>query len=135
MIQRPLASIEEAEKVIADMSRQNIDGMLSPREVALNIPGFILEATLRQSIPSMFDGEHYAEDGGLASYGARTADISSQAAGIIDLIIRGRDPAEIPTERAAHLDFVINARVAGALGLQVSPVVLFQADRILPKGA
>ena len=69
LVDRPLRTIEEARDVLAGVRKEDIDGILAPREVDLNIPGFVLEATTKQGIPSMFELAFYLKDGGLASYG------------------------------------------------------------------
>ena len=55
----------------------------------------------------------------------------SQAARLVDKIIRGADPAGLPVETVQTLEFVINLKTADALGIVVPREVLFQADRII----
>jgi putative ABC transport system substrate-binding protein len=65
----------------------------------LNIPGFILEASSQQTIPTMFiTGAFWMERGVLASYGPDYHEIGRQAARLVDKILKGADPAEIPVE-------------------------------------
>ena len=99
--------------------------------VDLNIPGFVLEATTRQGIPSMFYTAFYLKDGGLASYGPSAFASGRQAARLVDKIIKGAHPRDIPVEVDNYFEFVINLKVAKALGLTIPPVVLYQADRII----
>jgi putative ABC transport system substrate-binding protein len=69
LVEWKLHTIEEARDALASVRRVDVDGMLGPRDTDLNIPGFVLDATARQGIPSMFDAAFYLKDGGLASYG------------------------------------------------------------------
>ena len=46
-------------------------------------------------------------------------------------VIKGVDPAEIPVEVTTKVEFVINLKVAKALGLRIKPEVLYRADRLV----
>jgi len=131
LVDRPLHTIEEARDVLAGVRKEDIDGMLAPREVDLNIPGFVLEATTRQGIPSMFEIAFYLKDGGLASYGPSGFASGRQVARLVDKIIKGVHPGDIPVEVDNYFEFTINLKVAKALGITIPPVVLYRADQII----
>jgi putative ABC transport system substrate-binding protein len=119
LVEQPLHTLEEARDALAGVRKADIDGMLAPRDVDLNIPGLVLEATTRQGIPSMFDAAFYLQHGGLASYGPSLLASGRQAARLVDKIIKGANPGEIPVEVDNHFEFVINLKVANALGLTI----------------
>lgn len=79
----------------------------------------------------MFGGSFFVEQGGLASYGPNLYETGRQAARLVDKILKGTQPAEIPVEVVSRIEFALNLQVAKALGLTISPVVLFQADRVI----
>ena len=79
----------------------------------------------------MFDVAFWAEQGGLASYGPDLYASGRQAARLVDKILKGTKPAEIPVEVNSKIEFVINLKVAKALGLTIAPEVLYRADRII----
>ena len=79
----------------------------------------------------MFDIPFFVEQGGLASYGADSHETGRQAARLVDKILKGAKPAEIPVEVNPKVEFVINLKVAKALGLTIAPEVLYRADRII----
>jgi putative ABC transport system substrate-binding protein len=97
----------------------------------LNIGGFMLEATTQRGIPTMFPGAFMVEQGGLASYGLDYHETGRQAARLVDKILTGAAPAGIPVEVNQKIEFVINLKVAKALGLTIAPEVLFRADRLI----
>ena len=97
----------------------------------MNIPGFALEATSRQKIPAMFFGPWYVENGALTSYGPSFYASGRQAARLVDKIIKGTHPSEIPVEVNNSIEFVINLKVAKALGIKITPEVLYRADRVI----
>ena len=131
LVERPLHTMEEARDALAGVQKADIDGILAPRNVDLNIPGFVLEATTRLGIPSMFVAAFYLQDGGLASYGPSWFAGGRQIARLVDKIIKGANPGEIPVEVDNYFELVINLKVAKALGITIPPEVLYQADRIL----
>jgi putative ABC transport system substrate-binding protein len=131
LVERPLESEQEARAALAEVRKGDIDGMLAPGDVSLNIPGLVLEFGQKEGIPAMFAGSVYLVGGGVASYGGSRDAAGRQAARLIDKIIRGADPAALPVETVQTLEFVINLRTTDELGIVVPREVLFQADRII----
>ena len=131
LVERKLRTMEEAREALARVRKQDIDGILAARDVDLNIPGFVLETTTRRGIPSMFDSAFYLKDGGFASYGPSLFSSGRQSARLVDKIIKGATPGEIPVEVDQYLEFAINLKVAKALGIPIPREVLYQADRII----
>ncbi len=65
------------------------------------------------------------------SYGEDRAEMFRRAAEIVDKILKGTKPADIPVERPKKFDFVINLKAAKQIGLTVPPEVLARASRII----
>ena len=131
LVERQLETEDQARAVLAEVRREDIDGMLVPQDVSLNIPGLVLEFAPKEGMPSMFAGSVYLAGGGLASYGGARDAAGRQAARLVDKIIRGADPGGLPVETVQTLEFVINLKTADQLGIVVPREVLFQADRII----
>src|SRR5712692_8950824 len=131
LTEKAVRTAEEAQATLAQISKGEVDGILMPLSLSSNIPGFILETTSQQAIPTMFDIPFYVERGGLASYGPDLHETGRQAARLMDKILKGADPAEIPVEVNPKIEFAINLKVAKALGLTIAPEVLYRADRII----
>jgi putative tryptophan/tyrosine transport system substrate-binding protein len=108
-----------------------VHGIVVPRSLSFNIPGLALEATSRQRIPTMFFGPWYVEQGGLASYGPDFYKSGRQAARLVDKILKGTNPGEIPVEVNNNIEFVVNLKVATALGIKIIPEVLYRATRVI----
>ena len=68
---------------------------------------------------------------GLASYGPNIRDLFQRAAEIVDKILRGAKPADIPVEQSTKFDLVINLTTAKALGLTVPHNLLVLADEVI----
>jgi putative tryptophan/tyrosine transport system substrate-binding protein len=131
LVERPVSTVDEAAAVFAGLRHEDVEGLLAPSSVELNIPGLIVEATRSRAIPSMFDLPVYVNEGGFASYGGAFDADGRQVGRLIDKIIRGADPAEIPVESAHQLELTINLQVARDIGLDIPPEALFQASSIL----
>lgn len=131
LIERPLRDQEEAQAVIAGIRRQDVDGILSPRFLSLNIPGFIVEAGSRQRIPTMLHAGFFVDRGALASYSPSSHAMGRQAARLVDKILKGAAPADLPVEQPTTFEFAVNLKVAAALGLTIPQSVLLRADRVV----
>jgi ABC-type uncharacterized transport system substrate-binding protein len=131
LVEQAIQTQGEAQATLAQVQKGEVDGILKPQGLSLNIPGFILEATAQRAIPTMFDAAFWVEQGGLASYGPDFYESGRQAARLVDKILKGADPAEIPVEVNPKIEFAINLKVAKALGLTIAPQVLYQADRLI----
>jgi putative ABC transport system substrate-binding protein len=91
----------------------------------------IVAFTVTQRLPAIFHRRGFVDAGGLMSYGANVADLYRRAATFVDKILRGAQPAELPVEQPVTFDLVINLKTAKALGLTISPTLLFQADEVI----
>jgi putative ABC transport system substrate-binding protein len=131
LVERPVRSEEEARATITGLRKGDADGIFSLRFLSSNIPGFILEIAARGLIPTMFHIPFFVERGGLASYSANTYELGKQAARLVDKILKGARPADIPVEQATKFELVINLKTARALGLTVPPSLQLRADRLI----
>jgi putative ABC transport system substrate-binding protein len=131
LVEKPVRTEEEAQATLAQISKGKVDGILGPISASLNILGFILETSSQQAIPTMFGGAFWVERGALASYGPDFHETGRQAARLVDKILKGANPAEVPVEVNPKIEFAINLKVAKALGLTIAPEVLYRADRII----
>ena len=131
LVERPVRSQTEARLVLGNVKKGEVDGILSPRFLSLNIPGLIIEAGQRQSIPTMLHASFFVEQGGLASYAANLYEVGRHAARLVDRIMKGARPADIPVEQATRFELVINMKTARALKLTIPPDVLLRADRLI----
>jgi putative ABC transport system substrate-binding protein len=86
---------------------------------------------LAARLPMMHAIREFVEAGGLISYGPNFPDLWRHAADLVDKILRGAKPAEIPVEQPTKFDLVINLTTAKALGLDVPPTLLVRADEVI----
>jgi putative ABC transport system substrate-binding protein len=86
---------------------------------------------LAARMPTMHHTRDYIETGGLMSYGPNFRDNFRRAAGLVDKILRGTKPADIPVEQPTKFDLVFNLTTAKALGLTIPPTLLARADEVI----
>ena len=65
------------------------------------------------------------------SYGANFGDLFRRAAELVDKVLRGTHPADIPVEQPTKFDLIVNLTTAKALGITMPPVLLARADEVI----
>jgi putative ABC transport system substrate-binding protein len=86
---------------------------------------------LRVQLPTIYFDRLYVETGGLMSYGPNWPGIWRRSADLVDKILRGAKPADIPVEQPRSFELVINLKIAKALGLTVPWTLLALADEVI----
>jgi putative ABC transport system substrate-binding protein len=86
---------------------------------------------LKARLPSSYGLRLHAEAGGLMSYGVDFAEFNRRIAHYVDKILKGARPGDLPMEQPTKFELVVNVKTAKALGLTISPSVLFRADRVI----
>jgi len=82
-------------------------------------------------LPTMHGQREQVEAGGLMSYAANFPDLYRRSADLVDKILRGTNPGDIPVEQPTKFDLVINLTTAKALGLTIPDSFLLRADEVI----
>lgn len=82
-------------------------------------------------LPTIFQQSDFVQAGGLMSYGPNIPDLFRRAAELVDKILRGAKPADIPVEQPTKFELVINLATAKALGLTIPESILLRADEVI----
>jgi putative ABC transport system substrate-binding protein len=91
----------------------------------------ISSLALAQRLPTISSALYWPRWGALMSYGANPSAMVRRSAEMIDKILRGTKPADIPVEQVTTFQFVINLKTAKALGLNPPPNLLALADEVI----
>lgn len=82
-------------------------------------------------LPAIYGFREHAEAGGLVAYGASLPSAYRQSARLVDKILKGANPGDLPIEQPTTFELVINLKAAKALGIAVSPTLLARADAVI----
>ncbi len=85
----------------------------------------------KSRLPAIYWQRPFVEMGGLMSYGPKMADLWRRVAVLVDKILKGTPPANLPVEQPMRYELVINLTTAQALGITIPPLLRFQADEVI----
>jgi putative tryptophan/tyrosine transport system substrate-binding protein len=91
----------------------------------------IVDLTIKNGLPSVWEGSEFVEAGGLMSYTSDDPANHRRAATYVDKILRGAKPADLPVEQPTKFELVINLKTAKQIGVTIPQSVLFRADRVI----
>jgi putative tryptophan/tyrosine transport system substrate-binding protein len=120
-----IASAFEALKGRADALYVCNDPLVNTNRIRINT------SALGARLPTIYNWRENVEAGGLMSYGANFPDTFRRTAELIDKVLRGVKPADIPVEQPTKFDLTINLTTAKALGIEVPPTLLARADEVI----
>jgi putative ABC transport system substrate-binding protein len=128
----PVYDPAEIETVIAAFAREPDSGLIVlPSVFVLTHRDLIATLAARYRLPAVYAFRHYAQSGGLISYGNVGSDAYRQAATYIDRILHGAKPADLPVQMSVKFELVVNQKTAKAMGLIIPESFLARADEVI----
>jgi putative ABC transport system substrate-binding protein len=91
----------------------------------------LVDLAAKHRLPTTSIFPHYTHAGLLMSYGPNLYGLFTQAATYVDRILKGAKPGDLPVQRPARFEMVVNLKTAKALGLTIPPSLLLRADRVI----
>jgi len=91
----------------------------------------VIDYAAEHRLPAIYEADSIVRDGGLMSYGADTRESFERAAVMVDLILKGAKPSDIPFRLPTKHELIINVTAAKALGLTIPPSLLARADEVI----
>jgi putative ABC transport system substrate-binding protein len=123
---------EEIEDALAAIVKERPEGLLVLADrLFLHHRARIMDFATQQRLPGVHAYRELVEAGGLMSYGPSYGDMHRRAAYFVDRILKGARPADLPVERPAKFELVINLKAAKALGLTIPQSVLLRATEVI----
>jgi putative ABC transport system substrate-binding protein len=127
-----IRSTDQLSHIIEFTARSGATGLVILEDpLLLGLRRQIAELATELRLPAIYGNREFAEAGGLLSYGPDRGQLYRRAAELIDKILKGAKPADIPVERPTKFELVINVKTARALGLTVPDKLLALADEVI----
>ena len=123
---------EEVLNALDDVRNDAIAGVMVVNDPLMRSMGKqIVDQALKKRLPTVFAYRDFVEAGGLMSYGPERRQFYVRTAEYVDKILKGAKPGDLPVEQPTKFEFVINARTARALGLDMPTALLAAADEVI----
>lgn len=128
-----VTSNDEAVAVARKITRKDTDALfLIPSLHTVGVTGEIAAAATAARLPfAVYQVEHVRKHGALLSYGSSYYLQGKQAASLVDKVLHGVPPAQLPIERPQLHQLVLNLETASEIGVSFSPEVLNRADELI----
>jgi putative ABC transport system substrate-binding protein len=91
----------------------------------------IIERMRNARLPAIYQFPEAAEEGGLLSYGPRLLLCFRHVVSLVDKVLRGAKPADLPIEQPTKFELVVNLKTASAIDMTISPALLLRADEVI----
>jgi len=85
----------------------------------------------RLKLPAVYGWREFADAGGLMSYGPNLPELYRQSARLVDRIVRGAKPGDLPFELPTRYELVVNLKTAKSMGLAIPEAFLLLADEVI----
>jgi len=122
----------DVERAFAALRRERPDALLVPEDpLTMRHRTEIVTLAATAHLPVLYTFREFADAGGLMTYGPSLPALYRRAAYYVDRLLKGSTPADLPVEQPTKFELVINLKTAQALGLTISPTLLFQADEVI----
>jgi putative tryptophan/tyrosine transport system substrate-binding protein len=122
----------DIEAALTMLARQPPGGLIAvPDSFTVQHRDLIIALAARYRLPALYAISSATPSGGLMAYAVDTRDTMQRAATYVDRILKGANPADLPVQQPARFHFSINLKAARAIGLDLAPTLIAQADEVI----
>ena len=123
---------EDLERAFRAAIKGHVDALVILRDpVLITNQARLLALAATARLPAMYGMRGFVDGGGLMSYGPSLVEMYRRAAYLVDKILKGIKPANLPVEQTTKFELVINLRTAKSLGLTIPRSLLLRADQVI----
>jgi putative ABC transport system substrate-binding protein len=128
-----IQNISEIDGIFAALAKERVDALVvQPLFTSSLGQGWrIAELAMKLRLPTISDGFPFADQGGMMFYGPDPIEPYRRAAALVDKILKGRKPADLPVEQPTRFELIVNLKTTKQLGLSIPPTILVRVDRII----
>ena len=132
LVERPVASVEELRAGLRALRPEEADAFLHVSDAMVSSHAeMIIESARAKRLATMFQERGAVAKGALAAYGENFYTVGRLSAKLVQRVLLGADPGDLPVEQLDRVHFAMNLKTAKALGLTISPSLLLQADQVI----
>jgi putative tryptophan/tyrosine transport system substrate-binding protein len=125
-------SPEELSRAVEALTAAKVDAVNVLASPLLNLWRLQIIDRMRDArLPAVYQWPESAEDGGLLAYGPRNLLCYRHVVSLVDKVLRGAKPADLPIEQPTKFELAVNLKTAGAIGMTISPTLLLRADEVI----
>jgi len=123
---------QEYHRVFAALAQEGADGLVvSDASENVTYRRLIVELAKKSRLPTIYPFRQFVEAGGLMAYGIDLSDLGHRAANLVDQILKGAKPADIPIFQPTKFELSINLKSARSLGIELTPLLVARADKVI----
>ena len=130
-LERPVDE-KEYQRVFAALAQADSDSLYvadEPENVTYR--RLIVDMAAKGRLPTIYPWRQCVEAGGLMSYGIDLSDVGHRIADLVDKILKGAKPGEIPIFQPTQFELSINLKTAKTLGIELPPLLVARADKVI----
>ena len=125
-------SPEELSRALDALVAARLDAVNVLASPLLNVSRLLIIERMRDArLPAIYQWPESAEDGGLLAYGPRNLLCYRHVVSLVDKVLRGAKPADLPIEQPSKFELAVNLKTAGAIGVTIPPTLLLRADEVI----
>ena len=126
------SKVDDFDAAFSAMAEERAEGLI----VLVNPMFFvhrqhIIERAAKQRLPTIYEWKPFVQSGGLVSYGADVPDVYRRTAALVDKILKGAKPGDLPVEGPKLFDMAVNLKAARALGVTIPESIVKQAVLVI----
>lgn len=127
------ASAESSfDRAYSELAESRVEGLVIGDDALFDSQSAELASlALRHAMPAIFQGQAFAVAGGLMSYGSSLTETYHQAGVYSGLVLKGATPADLPVFQSTKIEFIVNLRTAGSLGIALPAGLLGRANVVI----
>jgi putative ABC transport system substrate-binding protein len=123
---------DELSRTLDAIAATQVDALNVLASPLLNVSRLTIIDRMRAArLPAIYQWPESAEDGGLLAYGPRNLLCYRHVISLVDKVLRGAKPADLPIEQPSKFELAVNLKTASALGMTISPTLLLRADEVI----
>ena len=132
VVPTPIETAADIERALGEFASKPFGGLLSPPDTtSIAHRDLLVALAVKHRLPSVYGYKSFTTAGGLMSYSTDVPQQNRLVASLVDRILRGAVPADLPVETPTRYETAINASTAKALGLEIPSALIARADDVV----